>query len=131
MTPRSPACATARAMTSTSGVLSTSAMVGAVRPHPASVRRSVSGIAFTRTRVTMPERPLGRRHFYTFGVREFPAGEVVQVVSTEPQESAEVIKAAPGLFGQLIRFALIGGFCALLDYGTYTGERALGMDSSP
>ena len=53
------------------------------------------------------------------------------MVSTEPQESAEVIKAAPGLFGQLIRFALIGGFCALLDYGTYTGERALGMDSSP
>jgi len=51
-------------------------------------------------------------------------------VSTEPQES-QTTKATPGLAGQLLRFALIGGFCALLDYGTYTGERALGMDSSP
>jgi putative flippase GtrA len=40
-------------------------------------------------------------------------------------------KVAPGLFGQLVRFALIGGFCALLDLGTYTGERALGMDYAP
>jgi putative flippase GtrA len=53
------------------------------------------------------------------------------VVSTEPQESMKTPNAAPGLIGQLLRFALIGGFCALLDYGTYTGERALGMDSSP
>lgn len=53
------------------------------------------------------------------------------MVSTEPQESTEASNAAPGLIGQLLRFALIGGFCALLDYGTYTGERVLGMDSSP
>lgn len=53
------------------------------------------------------------------------------MVSTEPQESTQASNAAPGLIGQLLRFALIGGFCALLDYGTYTGERALGMDSSP
>lgn len=53
------------------------------------------------------------------------------MVSTEPQESAQVGSAAPGLLGQLVRFALIGGFCALLDYGTYTGVRTLGMDSSP
>jgi putative flippase GtrA len=53
------------------------------------------------------------------------------VVSTEPQESTQAPNAAPGLIGQLLRFVLIGGCCALLDYGTYTGERALGMDSSP
>ena len=54
------------------------------------------------------------------------------MVSTEPQESTESpTKAAPGLFGQLVRFALIGGFCALLDLGTYTLERKLGMDYAP
>ncbi|HET6499441.1 MAG TPA: GtrA family protein [Amycolatopsis sp.] len=53
------------------------------------------------------------------------------MVSTEPQESAQAAKATPGLIGQLLRFALIGGFCALLDYGTYTGERVLGMEASP
>jgi putative flippase GtrA len=53
------------------------------------------------------------------------------VVSTEPRESAQSASAAPGLLGQLVRFALIGGFCALLDYGTYTVERTFGMDSSP
>jgi putative flippase GtrA len=53
------------------------------------------------------------------------------VVSTEPQESTQAAKAVHGLIGQLLRFALIGGFCALLDYGTYTGERALGMEASP
>jgi putative flippase GtrA len=52
-------------------------------------------------------------------------------VSTEPQESTETPKAAPGLIGQLVRFALIGGCCALLDLGIYTGERALGMDHVP
>jgi putative flippase GtrA len=53
------------------------------------------------------------------------------VVSTEPQESTDAATIVPGLFGQLMRFALIGGFCALLDLGTYTGERALGMDYAP
>ncbi|KAA9166861.1 GtrA family protein [Amycolatopsis acidicola] len=53
------------------------------------------------------------------------------MVSTEPQESAETAKASPGLFAQLVRFALIGGCCALLDLGIYSGERALGMDHAP
>jgi putative flippase GtrA len=39
--------------------------------------------------------------------------------------------AAPGAVGQLMRFVLIGGFCALLDYGTYQTLRALGMDGAP
>ncbi|WP_236790088.1 GtrA family protein [Amycolatopsis sp. GM8] len=53
------------------------------------------------------------------------------MVSTEPQESTETPKAAPGLLGQLVRFALIGGLCACLDLGVYTGERALGLDHAP
>ncbi|GAA5171174.1 MULTISPECIES: GtrA family protein [Amycolatopsis] len=53
------------------------------------------------------------------------------MVSTEPQETTETPKAAPGLVGQLLRFALIGGFCALLDLGIYTLELALGMDAQP
>lgn len=53
------------------------------------------------------------------------------MVSTEPQETTEQPKAPPGLVGQLVRFALIGGFCALLDLGTYTLERSLGMDHAP
>ncbi|NIH86069.1 GtrA family protein [Amycolatopsis granulosa] len=40
-------------------------------------------------------------------------------------------KASPGLLGQLVRFALIGGFCALLDLGTYSGLRAMGLDHAP
>lgn len=35
------------------------------------------------------------------------------------------------VFGQLMRFGLIGGFCAMLDFGTYQGLRALGMDGAP
>nr|WP_221472288.1 GtrA family protein [Amycolatopsis umgeniensis] len=35
------------------------------------------------------------------------------------------------MLGQLIRFGLIGGFCALVDFGVYQGLRALGMDASP
>jgi putative flippase GtrA len=54
------------------------------------------------------------------------------VVATNPEASATVVKpSTPGLFGQLIRFALIGGFCALIDFGSYQGLRALGMASSP
>ncbi|TNC27440.1 GtrA family protein [Amycolatopsis alkalitolerans] len=52
------------------------------------------------------------------------------MVSTEPQESTQP-KASPGLTGQLVRFVLIGGFCACLDLGTYTLERTLGMDHEP
>jgi putative flippase GtrA len=32
-----------------------------------------------------------------------------------------------GLVGQIGRFVLIGGFCALVDYGVYQGLLALGM----
>jgi putative flippase GtrA len=32
-----------------------------------------------------------------------------------------------GLVGQLSRFVLIGGFCALVDYGVYQGLLALGL----
>lgn len=42
--------------------------------------------------------------------------------------------AVPGkekLHGQLLRFVLVGGFCALLDFGTYQALRALGMDEAP
>lgn len=42
--------------------------------------------------------------------------------------------AIPGkerLHGQLLRFVLVGGFCALLDFGSYQGLRALGMDYAP
>jgi putative flippase GtrA len=54
------------------------------------------------------------------------------VVATNPQASATVEKpTAPGLLVQLIRFALIGGCCALLDFGTYQALRALGMSASP
>jgi putative flippase GtrA len=54
------------------------------------------------------------------------------VVATNPQASVTAEKpAAPGLLGQLIRFAVIGGCCALLDFGTYQGLRALGMSASP
>lgn len=32
-----------------------------------------------------------------------------------------------GLVGQLLRFVLIGGFCALVDFGVYQGLLALGL----
>jgi putative flippase GtrA len=55
------------------------------------------------------------------------------VVTTDPQASAATPAASgsPGLFGQLVRFGLIGGFCALLDFGTYQALRAAGMDVVP
>lgn len=42
--------------------------------------------------------------------------------------------AVPGkerLTGQLLRFVLVGGFCALLDFGTYQLLRSIGMDHAP
>jgi len=43
-----------------------------------------------------------------------------------------VVPSSPGLLGQLIRFGLIGGFCALVDLGTYTLLTQLaGMATSP
>ncbi|MEU4669945.1 GtrA family protein [Amycolatopsis sp. NPDC023774] len=54
------------------------------------------------------------------------------MVATEPQsETTVTTPVGPGLLGQLIRFGLIGGFCALLDLGTYTLLRAVGMDAVP
>ncbi|MBN6035341.1 GtrA family protein [Amycolatopsis sp. 195334CR] len=40
------------------------------------------------------------------------------MVSTEP-EAVPDRSASPGLVGQLVRFVLIGGFCALVDSGLY------------
>ena len=55
------------------------------------------------------------------------------MVATDPQ--ADIAAAQPsniGLLGQLIRFALIGGFCALVDLGTYTLlTQVAGMATSP
>jgi len=54
------------------------------------------------------------------------------VVTTDPQEATTVVPSSPGLLGQLIRFGLIGGFCALVDLGTYTLLTQLaGMATSP
>lgn len=54
------------------------------------------------------------------------------MVATEPQsDQAQAVPAGPGLLGQLIRFGVIGGFCALLDLGTYSLLRAAGMDATP
>ncbi|AXB45870.1 GtrA family protein [Amycolatopsis albispora] len=40
------------------------------------------------------------------------------MVATEP-EAVPARSASPGLLGQLVRFVLIGGFCALVDSGLY------------
>ncbi|GAB3503998.1 GtrA family protein [Amycolatopsis cihanbeyliensis] len=54
------------------------------------------------------------------------------MVATDPYAEVDPARSAsPGLPGQLIRFALIGGFCALLDFGTYQGLLALGMVTAP
>lgn len=51
-------------------------------------------------------------------------GEASDVHPIERNSSSTV-------FVQLLRFGIIGGFCALLDFGTYQGLRALGMDAAP
>ena len=38
-----------------------------------------------------------------------------------------VSSPSSGLTGQLVRFVLIGGFCALVDFGVYQGLLALGL----
>lgn len=56
------------------------------------------------------------------------------VVSTEPHTGAGETAAeprSPGFVAQVLRFVLIGGFCGLLDLGTYQGLRALGMEAVP
>jgi putative flippase GtrA len=54
------------------------------------------------------------------------------VVATDPQAGSTTAQPSnPGLLGQLLRFALIGGFCALVDFGIYQGLLALGMEVSP
>lgn len=53
-------------------------------------------------------------------------------MATDPQADAAVAPSGPGLLGQLIRFGLIGGFCALVDLGTYTLlTQVAGMSASP
>src|SRR5699024_6210391 len=54
ITPRCPAVTTARAIRSGSGVVSTSATVGALRPQPVKDRRVVFGAGFTGPRVVIP-----------------------------------------------------------------------------
>ncbi|MGH3449208.1 MAG: GtrA family protein [Haloechinothrix sp.] len=46
---------------------------------------------------------------------------------TETRKDSSTHKAVR----QLLRFGVIGGFCALLDFGTYQGLRSLGMDGAP
>ena len=41
--------------------------------------------------------------------------------------SVTAVTAQPRLVNQLARFVLIGGFCALVDYGVYQGLLALGL----
>lgn len=50
-----------------------------------------------------------------------------------PETVTETTKSlqARTVVRQLLRFGLIGGFCALLDFGTYQGLRSLGMDAAP
>ncbi|MEU6641321.1 GtrA family protein [Saccharomonospora sp. NPDC046836] len=41
------------------------------------------------------------------------------MVAMDSQASEQVRPASPGLLAQLVRFGLIGGFCALVDSGIY------------
>lgn len=100
MTPRGPACLTASITTSGFSARTTWATVGAVRAQPFSGVRCVDS---TPAKGSEAARP--RLH--------------------------DVALAVPGkerLRGQLLRFVLVGGFCALLDYGSYQLLRAIGMD---
>ena len=53
------------------------------------------------------------------------------MVTTDPQAHAVTESASPGPLRQVLWFVLIGGFCGLLDLGTYQSLRALGMDTVP
>ncbi|SFQ44283.1 Putative flippase GtrA (transmembrane translocase of bactoprenol-linked glucose) [Amycolatopsis arida] len=54
------------------------------------------------------------------------------MVTTDPQAGPAAARpGSPGLLGQLVRFGLIGGFCALLDFGSYSALLALGMSGVP
>lgn len=54
------------------------------------------------------------------------------MVAADPHANTTAAQpSGPGMLGQLIRFGLIGGFCALVDFGVYQGLRALGMDATP
>lgn len=41
------------------------------------------------------------------------------MVATEPQPSEAASPSSPALLTQVLRFVLIGGFCALVDFGIY------------
>src|SRR5262249_42446792 len=81
----------------------TRAVLGAVRPQPASVRNSAS------TRLTLP-----RVGFYTAMRMQLPAGSKELVVTAVDAESRDI-----GLLTQILRFVLVGGLSAVVDYGTY------------
>lgn len=50
----------------------------------------------------------------------------------EPAASARDVPAdRRGTLGQLVRFGIVGVFCAVLDFGTYQALRAAGMDAAP
>lgn len=49
------------------------------------------------------------------------------MVATDPEANAAARPASPGLFAQLVRFGLIGVFCALVDSGIYWVELQLGV----
>lgn len=52
----------------------------------------------------------------------------------EPVTSSSIPESGSesrSVFGQLIRFGVVGVFCAMLDFGTYQGLRSLGMEAAP
>ncbi|PRX47932.1 putative flippase GtrA [Prauserella shujinwangii] len=48
------------------------------------------------------------------------------MVATDPQASPAARPPSPGLLAQLVRFVLIGGFCALVDFGIYSALLQVG-----
>ncbi|MEU3274040.1 GtrA family protein [Saccharomonospora sp. NPDC006951] len=49
------------------------------------------------------------------------------MVATNSQASDAAQPASPGLKAQLVRFVLIGGFCALIDFGIYSLLLTVGL----
>jgi len=77
--------------------------------------------------VNPPRRPV-RRRFYTSMDTGERTDKGCAVVATDQQAGAAASSASatpsaetstPGLLGQLVRFVLIGGFCAVVDLGIY------------
>lgn len=51
-------------------------------------------------------------------------------MTSSATNAPEVPQQRP-ILAQLMRFVLVGGFCAVLDFGTYKALIALGMDGAP